>query len=74
VPGAVNSNQDLSRHWLYLPVQPERAASFDEPAAEAGYIGNTGQKQVGTVFKSAASARDRDRHIIIRFACSVPNA
>ncbi|HZO54198.1 MAG TPA: TonB-dependent receptor [Bryobacteraceae bacterium] len=64
VPGAVTSNQDLSRRTGYiyqynLNVQHQLTTSL---LAEVGFIGNTGQKQVGTVFvnqpRLPASATD----------------
>jgi hypothetical protein len=52
IPGSVNSNQDLSRRTGYiyqynLNVQHQLSMGL---LVEAGYIGNTGHKQVGSVF------------------------
>jgi hypothetical protein len=52
VAGAVNSNQDLNRRTGYIyqynfTVQHQIRANL---LLEAGYMGNTGQKQVGTVW------------------------
>jgi hypothetical protein len=52
VPGAIGSNQDLSRRTGYiyqynLNVQQQLSANL---LIEAGYMGNTGHKQVGTVW------------------------
>lgn len=52
VPGAVTSNQDLSRRTGYIyqynfTIQQQLRPDL---LLEAGYLGNTGQKQVGTVW------------------------
>ena len=52
VPGAIGSNQDLSRRTGYiyqynLNIQHQLRANL---LIETGYMGNTGHKQVGTVW------------------------